>query len=253
MFPTGIAIHPIPNGDIVLNSGVAPVTLFSRNGNFKHVIKGSPSKTDDIAITPSNQYIIPGQTGTNEFHIYDSQGILISTTSTFDINNQPSTPRSVTVDSTGRIIAGLGWYGHKTVSIHQPDGTLISKYETTSSPRFITCMPDDKLVISFDDNTLQVMDQSGHNARLIMLIKPPPGIQSWQPGYVCCSKQGELFVGNWGSHNKAVYRYSRKGGKYTFLDCITMMENIPGGIALSADEQELFVVHYWAHLVKIFR
>ncbi|XP_072049989.1 uncharacterized protein [Amphiura filiformis] len=256
--PRCIAIHP--NGDIVLTSWFAPVTVFSRhrndlswNGNFKHIIGGSPSNIDDIAITPSNQYIIPGSYGKNEFYIYDSQGVLVSTIPTYDINNQPSRPRSVAVDSTGRIIVGLGWDGHKTVTIHQPDGTLISKFETTSSPRKLTCTPNVKLIISFVDITLQVMNQSGHN---FSIIQPPPGIQpgiqSWEPVYVCCSKQGELFVGNQG-YPKAVYRYVCTDGEYKYLDCITRMENNPWGIALSADEQELFVVDNLSSIVKIFR
>ncbi|XP_072049997.1 uncharacterized protein [Amphiura filiformis] len=251
--PMGIATHP--NGDIVLTSLDAPVTVFSRNtnfwswnGNFKHTIKGSPSDIDDIAITPSNQYIIPGKPDKNEFYIYDSQGVLVSTIPTYDINNQPSTPTSVAVDSTGRIIVGLGWNSHKTMSIHQPDGILRSKYGTTSPPVKLTCTPDDKLIISFADYTLQVMDQSGHNASI---IQPPPGIQSWVPMYVRCSKQGELFVSNW-ANPVAVYRYVCTGGEYKYLDCITRMGNEPYGIALSADEQELFVVD-WGYPEAVYR
>ncbi|XP_072049466.1 uncharacterized protein [Amphiura filiformis] len=246
-FPTGIVIHH--NGDIVLTSRIAPVTVFSKNGNFKHVIKGSPSNIADIAISPSNQYIIPGEYGKNEFYIYDSEGVLVSTTSTYDVIYQTSSPKTVAVDSTGRIIVGLGCDDHKSMSIHQPDGTLILEHETKSSPRFLTCTPDDNLIIAFDDDTLQVMDQLGYNARI---IKPPPGIKSWQPQNVCCSKQGELFVGN-GGFPKAVYRYVYKGGKYKYLDCITTMDYTPDGIALSADDQELFVVDYCLHLVKIFK
>ncbi|XP_072049944.1 uncharacterized protein [Amphiura filiformis] len=186
--PAGIAIHP--NGDILLTSRSVPVTVFSKNGNFKHVIKGSPPNIADIAITPSNQYIIPGEPDKNKFYIYDNQGVLFSTIHTYDVNYQPSSPKTVAVDSTGRIIAGLGCDDHKTISIHEPDGTLISTHEITSSPRFLTCTPDDNLIIAFDDDTLHVMDQSGHNARI---IKPPPGIESWQPQNVCCSKQGELM------------------------------------------------------------
>ncbi|XP_072024137.1 uncharacterized protein [Amphiura filiformis] len=254
--PLGVTIHP--NRDIVLTSTSSPVTVFSRNGDVKHIIKDSPSNIFDIAITPSNQYIIPGKHGMKAFYIYDSQGVLVSTTPTYDINNQPSTPRSVAVDSTGRIIVGLSWDAHQTVSVHQPDGTLIFKYETTSPPRFQTCTPDDKLIISFRDNTLQVMDLGkkkkksrfvGHNARI---IESPPGIQSWKPFYVCCSKQGELFVGNQGNP-KAVYRYVCTGGEYKYLDCIATMENNPWGIALSADEQELFVVDWVSGLVKVFQ
>ncbi|XP_072049097.1 uncharacterized protein [Amphiura filiformis] len=248
-YPMGIAIHR--NRDIILTSISTPVTVFSRNGDFKHVIKGSPSEIFDIAITPSNQYIIPGKCDKTGFYICDSRGVLVSTIPTYDMNNKPSSPTSVAVDSTGRIIAGLGSYGDKkTVSIHQPNGTLVSKFETTSSPSRLTCTPDDKLIISFEDNTLQVMDQSGHNASL---IQPPPSIQSWKPYHVCCSKQGELFVGNQGYPDTVVSRYVCTGGEYKYLNCITTMESYPWGIALSADEHELFVVDWGSNCVKIFR
>ncbi|XP_072049926.1 uncharacterized protein [Amphiura filiformis] len=238
--PTGIAIHP--NGDIAITSSSEPVTVFSRNGDFKHVIEGPPCFIQDIAITPTNQYIIPGK---NEFHIYDSQCVLVNTIPTYDINNEPSFPSSVTVDSAGRIIVALC---QKTVSIHHPNGTLISNFATPLSPCFVTCTPDDKLIISFEDNGLQVMDQSGQNASIIL---PPPGIQSWIPEYVFCSKQGELFVGNWGNP-KAVYRYISIDGEYRNVPCIRM-EKQPWGIALSADGKQLFVVDWRSNLVRVFQ
>ncbi len=247
--PSGIAIHP--SGDVAVTSDFSPVTVFSVNDDFKdfkHVIEGSPSRIHDIAITPTNQYIIPGKKGNNEFYIYDSHFTRLNTIPTYDINKTPTRPRSVAVDSTGRIIVGLGCDNHKTVSIHQTDGTLISQFETASSPRKLTATPDDRLIISFDDKTLQVMDQSGHNARI---IKPPPGIQSWQPWYPCCSKQGELFVVNRALRNGGVHRYMLTDGKYKYKDCITKVD-YPCGIALSADENNFYMV-YLTHAVKIFK
>ena len=185
-YPIGIAVHP--NGNVAVSSFENHVAVFSREGNFKHTLQDSPSFVRDITITPNNQYIIPDIDRTG-FRTYDSQGHLLSTTPTYDINNQPSEPTSVAVDSTGRIVVVLGYQGrdlyHKTVSIHQPDGNLVSKFQTQSSPRFVTCTPDDNLIISFKDKTLQVMDQSGHNAGV---IQSPPDIISWMPGRVCCSK-----------------------------------------------------------------
>ncbi len=243
-YPSGIASHP--NGGVAVTSGFAPVTVFSLDG--VHVIKGSPNYIWDIAITSTSQYIIPGNRGSKALFIYNSDGVLLNTIPTYDINNKPSVPTTVAVDSTGRIIVGLGYDNHKTVSIHQPDGTLISQFETPLSPRKLTCTPDDRLIISFDDNTLQVMEQSGHKARI---IQPPPCIQSWNPWYVCCSKQGELFVGNTGIPS-GVYRYVSPGRHYKYRDCITRMDT-PRGITISVNEEELFVVHNWSHIVKIFK
>ena len=227
--------------------------MFSRKGNFKHVLQGSPSGAYDVAATPSNQnirYIIPGKT---EFFIYHSHGSVVSTHPTYDrgwVKNWPSKPRSVAVDSTGRIIVGFGWDDQKTVSIHQPDGTLISKFQAPSSPRKLTCTEYDKLIISFDDNTLQLMEQTGNNPSI---IERPPNVEEdeWMPQYVCCSKQGELFVGSQGNPS-AVFRYKFTNGEYKYLDCITAMDGSQG-IALSTDETELFVVDSANDLVKVFR
>ena len=243
--PRGIAVHP--NGEIVLTSTKAPVTVFSQNGDFNHVINGSSDGIVDIAVTPNNQYIIPGNKDNSEFYIYGSDFVLLKTIPTYDINNKPSEPRSVAVDSKGRIIVGLGWDDAKTVSIHQPDGTLISQFEKPSPPSKITCTPDDRLIISFQDKSLRIMDQSGRNARA---IHPPPFIQSWDPRYVCCSKQRELFVGSMGIPS-GVYRYVFTFGEYKYSDCIRGM-GYPCGITLSADEKELLVAGFMSSTVTIF-
>ena len=236
-----------------MTSCYAPVTVFSRDGSFKHVIAGSPPYVFDIAITPSNQYIIPGKSGTNEFHIYTNQGAhQYEKNPTKDVLKKSIRPRSVAVDSRGRIIVGLGWDDHHTISIYKPDGTLISKFQTWSSPRMLTCTPNDELIISFAYNSLQVMDQSGHNASI---IQPPPGIQVWKPSYVCCSKQGELFVSNTYGDPSAVFRYMATPGscsEYKYLDRITNMECKPWGIALSADEETLYVVDYQSSTIRLF-
>ena len=240
-----IAIATNSNGDIAVTSDYSPVTVYSKKGKFMHAFQDT-SRAPDSAITPSNQCIIPGEEG---FHRYDCLGVLRRTTHTYDTINQRSTSSSVAVDSTGRIIVGLSSTKHKTVSIHQPDGTLISKFQTRSSPRKLTCAPDDNLIVSFSDNTLQAVNQSGHHVKIIW---PPPDIISWMPMCLCCSKQGELFVCNQGDPT-AVYRYVCTDGEFKYSDCITTMDWSPWGIALSANEEELFVVNYRDGLIQIFQ
>lgn len=240
-----IAIATNLNGDIAVTSDYSPVTVYSKKGKFMHAFRDS-SLAPDIAKTLCNQFIVPGEEG---FNRYDCSGVLRRSTPTYDVTNQRSTPSSVTVDSTGRIIVGLRNTKHKTVSIHQPDGTLISKFQTRCSPRKLTCAPDDDLIITFSDNTLQAMDQSGHHVRIIW---PPPDIISWIPMYLCCSKQGELFVGNQG-YPKAVYRYVSADGEYKYADCITTMNWSPWGIALSPKEEKLLIVNYRDDLIQLFQ
>ena len=103
--------------------------------------------------------------------------------------------------------------------------------------------------MSFQDNSLQMIGQSCHNARL---IQPPTGIKTWEPWYVCCSKQGELFVGNWGNP-KGVFRYLLTDRELKYIDCVATMDWYPFGLALSTDADEVFVVDHWGHAVHIYR
>ena len=83
------------------------------------------------------------------------------------------------------------------------------------------------------------VDPSG---RHVKIIHPPVGIQSWDPWYLYCSKQGgELFIGNQGDP-KAVYRYVAGNDGYKYTDCIASMKWCPWGIAMSADEDKLYIV-----------
>ena len=239
-FPQSIGIHP--NGDIIVSNYKAHVAVFSDRGTYKHSFMKSQSASD-IAVTPNGHYII---TESGQFCMYDEDGNVEETFPTYDMNHELSNPRSVAVDSHGRIAVAVG---AKTISIHQPDGDFISKFGTTACPDKLTWTPDGKIIGSFMDNTLQIMDQSGLN---VNIIDPPHNMQSWKPVYVYCGKNGELYVGNWGE-TKGVYRYVPSDkGEYRFLDRVAVMSKPPYGIALSQDEEKLFIVDYYKNEVQIY-
>ena len=244
--PAGIAIHP--NGDIIVSHVklFEPVSVLSWRGDLIYTLQGCPSGTQDVTISANKQYIVPGD---NVLYRYDISGMLYTTMPYPLEGAKAATPRTVAVNSKGQIIAGFGCDGEKKISIYQADGTLLHSLDMWSPPYKLTCTPDDKLIVTFDDNTLVKMDPSGTNAKM---IPSPPVVSSWVPAYVCCSKQGELFVGNQGEP-KAVYRYVSTDGDFTYHDCVIEMEWPPWGIALSADEKELFVVVQAENAVKIFR
>ena len=91
------------------------------------------------------------------------------------------------------------------------------------------------------------MDYTGNTVKV---VQPHPGVKSWVPQSVCCSKQGEIFVVNYGVP-KAVYRYTEDGDKC--LGCVVKGLGDPAGIAVTEDGQNLFVVEQWESMVKIFQ
>lgn len=244
--PAGIAVHP--NGDIIVSHVklFEPVSVFSWRGKLKYTLQGCPSGTQDVAISSNKQYVVPGD---NMLYRYDSAGMLYTTMSCLYEGGKATTPKAVAVNSKGQIIVGFDSDGEKMISIYQADGALLHSLQMWSPPYKLTCTPDDKLIVTFVDHTLVTMDPSGANAKM---IQPPPGVRSWVPAYVCCSKQGELFVGNQGNP-KAVYRYVSTDGNYTYQDCVIELKWPPWGIALSADEKELYVVVQAENAVRIFR
>ena len=244
--PKAVAIHA--NGDIAVTSRKSPMTVFSKSGDVKCIQKGSLCNANDIAISAENQYII---TGNNEIKVYLSKWFgtrRLFSFPTFDINNRLEPPSSVGVDSCGRIIVAM--HDGKTVSIHQPDGTVISMIETSHCPRRLAVTANDELVITFDNNSIQVLSQLGHTIRTIQ----PPSRVDWIPWYICCSKNGQVLVSNQGNP-KAVFMYIFRDGEYRITDCLLKLDNngSPFGITLSKDERELFVVDRYNNAVRKFQ
>ena len=93
-------------------------------------------------------------------------------------------------------------------------------------------------------STLQLLDYSGNS---IQTLDTPPEVKTWKPEYVCCSKTDDVFVVNQGDP-KAIYRYA--AGR-VYMGCVTTELSEPQGIAISHDDQELFVTERGG--VKIFQ
>ena len=90
------------------------------------------------------------------------------------------------------------------------------------------------------------MDYSGGNVRD---IEPPPEITKCNPGYVtCCHKYGKIFVGNVGVP-KAVFCFTFDG---EYIGVVTDGVDMPQGIAVSDDGQELMVAELNENRIKIF-
>ena len=241
--------------NIVVCSCNKGVKVFSRDGQVKCTIFDTPGALD-VAVSPDNKYHSIPQ---NEESIKtnDSNGNELYTTFITDVDNA----NSLTIDKDGKIIVGQV---DNTISIHNADGSLISKFATQSEPYRLAVTFNGVIVSSFYDTKLeggtsvQLMDYSGGNIRV---IQPPVGVKVWSPCFVCC-RHGEIFVANEdegddedtdkddGETMGGVYRYTSEGD---YLGCVTREVGNPSGIAMSKDGMELFVADYYDDCVKIFQ
>ena len=243
--PWAIATHP--DGRIAVTRHTIGLDykamVFTNKGERKFSFKGPfDAHLCDIAITPDKKIIFPGK---GEILVYDEQGNLLKNAkiSINDMENRPCNIWSLAVDSRGRIVAG--WIKN-TISIHKSCGQLISKITLLATPDWLAVTPNGTIVASLGEKQVQLMDYSGNNVRV---LQPPQGVRIWKPYGVCCSKIGEIFVVNIGEP-KAVYQYIED--RRECLGCVIEGLDNPRGIALSKDGQELLVVEWKQHMVKIF-
>ncbi|XP_072046403.1 E3 ubiquitin-protein ligase TRIM45-like [Amphiura filiformis] len=251
--PWGITLHP--DGDIAVTDGIGKdVNIFSQYGQVKYRFNYPFGSVHvdllDIAITPDNRYILPGKGSILFFDDRGTCSMLAFTANTYDMNNKPADPWCLTVDSEGRIIAGIGG---TTISIHETNGEFISKFPAPLAPcsRFALAATSSGHIAAAVGNSRQdqysvmILDYLGNT---IKEIQPPHGFSSWDPTCICCSKQGELFIMQ---GRKGVYRYEENGAHC--LGCIISDLDDPTKMTISDDGQKLFVTEYTQRMVKIFR
>lgn len=248
--PTGIAVTS--DGKIAVCERYHRIHVLSKSGDLMHTIHGDTMLANDdsfrlgglgdVSITSTNGYVIPKDNQCCQQ--YDSNYKLLSTFKTYNANKEPSGAIAVTVDKNGCVI--LGMY-HNAISIHNADGSFKSSFAIPNNlPYSVAVTSHDEIVVASYDNQLQLFNYSG---KCLLTFDPPPEVKSWVPRYVCCSKKDEVFVSNLGDP-KAIYRYAAGG---VYIGCVTIDVNDPWGIALSHDDQELYVVEFSNEVVTIFK
>ncbi len=239
--PWEIAVHP--NGNIALTNGnLRSAKIFGQDGKSKYTFKGRfDSSIDDITLTPDDRFIL---TGNDEILFYDTQGNLLSSVGTYDINNKRSWPVTLATDSRGRILTLLS--SKNTISIHHANGHPISKFSTKIRPLGLAVSSQNDIVATMDNRSVHLMDYKGQNVRV---LQQPQDATVWYPINVCCSQQGEIFITSWGSPN-AVYRYTAAGDKC--LGCVADGFHKPVGLDITEDGQKLYVVDSEKCVIKVF-
>ncbi len=239
-YPRAIAIHS--DGDIAVAS-TRNVQVFSRAGSLLYTFKAAASS--QVIVTSDKKYLLNTPEGISCFDFPNKHKSTIQIT---DDRNQMINPASIAVDPNGHIIAASGssegsqsWFGYVSsmiitsthqeprISIHQPDGAFISSFKTGANTRYVAVTANHDIVATTDDNSLQLMNYSGNNIRI---LAPPPDVQRWFPHNVYCH-MNNLFVVNHGDP-MAVYAYTISG---IYLGLVASLEGFqpPIDVAYSAD------------------
>ncbi|XP_072040145.1 uncharacterized protein [Amphiura filiformis] len=234
------------DGDIAVCSWRQGVKVFTRSGEVLHTLYRYTGAMD-VAVTHDNKYLsIPIKE--RLIIVNGRYGTRLQTVPIIDENNMVSQGNSVTVDQKGKVIVGNV---SNSISIYNSELNQVSTFPTQARVRHLAATSNGDIVSSFQDplleygTSVQLMDYAGGNVRV---IRPPPTIKVWCPGFVCCG-QGEIYVVNEFVGNPVgIYRYTADGD---YLGCVTTEVKNPSGVALSQDRMELFVPDH--NQVKIFQ
>ncbi|XP_072047957.1 uncharacterized protein [Amphiura filiformis] len=222
------------------------IKVFSSSGNQDHCFRHLPYNGDDVAVTSKDGLVyVPMSPLENRYRInvYDRK---------FQLHKECTISHSIdhaviTIDKNDSVIMGLCDNTTNWISVYDIDnGSETSSFEIQSKPISIALSAPGEIAVVYANNTLQTSDYTG---KIIHIFHPPPEAITWVPRCICASKKYEVFVVNQGDP-KAIYRYTA-GGEY--IGCVTTEINDARGIAISHDDQELFVTEYTDHLVKVFK
>ena len=140
----------------------------------------------------------------------------------------------------------VGNVSHKFISCHSLDGTYLRSMKVTVPPWFLTVTSKGNIVVSPNGGSIgvQIIDEMGN---VLSNLETPHGVSTLNPSGVIVSKtcyadddDDEMFVANRGTVH-AIYRYSTSG---KYMGCVTKNVSSIFGLALSADENQLYAADY---------
>ncbi|XP_072013220.1 uncharacterized protein [Amphiura filiformis] len=253
---TALDIAMTPTGDIaVTDYSAAKVKIFNAAGAFKSAFNikvgvdaGRPSRPWCIKVGPDNLFYVTDTDFKSPYvKIFDFQG-------TFKRYFCTVSPGNVAYNTHGSsYVCGLafnykqqvlaGNITHNFISFHSLDGIHQKSIKVTISPSFLAVTSRGSILVSpHSSGEVQIIDEGG---KILSKLQTPIGVSSWNPAGLVISKcfnadddEDEVFVAD-NANGRAVYRYSASG---KYIDCVTKgFSNCIYGIALSADEKQLFV------------
>jgi hypothetical protein len=138
---TGIAIDK--DGNVVVASWGKGIKVYTKYGEIIGTVydsHGSP----DVAVSTDNRCVFAPISQVC-IQCNDMQGNKVFAAPVTGMDNKPSAVNSVAVDLNDRIIVGQTKY---TISIHNTDGSLISKFATESMPYRLAITSNKEIVTS---------------------------------------------------------------------------------------------------------
>ncbi|XP_072047451.1 uncharacterized protein [Amphiura filiformis] len=236
--PSGIAVTSDEKIGVVEWGGKAKVV--SKSGDILHTLEEG---CNDLAVTSGNGFLVPDR---SFCRVYDSNGKKVSEFRTLNLSEKYETVTAMTVDKNGNIIFGM----NKIIAIWKVDGSFKSGYPISTRPDGIAVTSTDKIIVANPSDGLVMFKSYFSGKKPLTPFAPPPDIKKWRPVCLCCSKKDELFVTNGsGGDPVGIYKYAASGA---YIGCVTTDVKKPKGIALSNDDQELYVVDEDSKSVKIF-
>ncbi len=233
---------------------VHPALRFRKTFNVPH-------RPWDVAVSPDGRCFVTDDGPV--VNIFNSKGQYLSK---LPISNPPydnmTEVLSVRIDDKRRVLVGervvtdvrgVVPATQDRISIYTLDGSLVKSFNIDIPPWHMAILPNGNIAVSPDcrDN-VRIYDMNGS---LQCRLPPPNGVSTmaWCPSGVCCSRQGEIFIGC-REGEVGVYRYTSSG---EYLGCITkdphvptVSVNIPRGMAMTKDGDTLLVAD-WAS-IKVF-
>ncbi|XP_072014190.1 uncharacterized protein [Amphiura filiformis] len=262
---TALDVTVTVTGDVAVtdhSSSRPKVTIFNSSGAFKFAFNvnvgvdaGRPSNPWCIQVGPDNFFYVTDYQSPY-VKIFDFQGTYKRYFHTVSPDNVAynthgsSTVKGLAFNSKQQVLAGN--VTHNFISCHSLDGVHQKSMKLTIRPCFIAVTSRGSILVSSysSGGEVQIIDEAG---KILSKLQIPIGVSSWYPAGLVIStyfnaddENDEVFVAD-RANGRAVYRYSASG---KYIDCLKDFSSAIYGVALSADENLLFVAN--RSLVKCF-
>ncbi|XP_072013468.1 uncharacterized protein [Amphiura filiformis] len=254
-----------PTGAIAATDhSTGKVKIFNADGSFKSAFNvnvgvdaGRSSSPWCIQVGPDNLFYVT-DTASPYVKIFDFQGTYkryfhtVSPDKVAYNTHGSSSVYGLAFNSDHHVLAGNT--AHNFISCHSLDGVHQRSIKLTIQPYFLAVTSKGSILVSSGSSgDVQIIDEAG---KILSKLQTPIGVSSWTPSGLVISKcfnadddEDEVFVAD-NANGRAVYRYSASG---KYMDCVTKgFSHYIYGIALSADEKQLFVACFNNKSVKCF-
>lgn len=208
-----------------------------KNGENTQTIQ----KPWDVAVSADKEFYVTN--GTPFVQVYDKDGsykrrfaaIPPDRGASNELKDPVSALHGITFNNRGQIMVGDTNY--KYISVLTTEGEFVDTFSVGIAPMFIAATPLDQVYVSSCECIpVEVVDVD--TGTCVKSITAPKDVGQWCPTGVCCSSgEEEIYIANQ-MGKVGIYSFTLEGD---FLECFEEKVNSPWGLAVSEDENYLFV------------